>query len=177
MQQISVSLLAQTPFFAMRKVHLVIFAMSLLFCDQAVAQMGGRTPPGGGGQAMRQPPACPPDQMGDAAPRERSIEQINKRLEALQQRLNLTGADRANFEDFAAKTRAFVADDFRRKFGPKTVSISALARLGRQLDEARNNYTALEELHASANRLYAELDETGRKMFDQQAMLAVDGKP
>jgi hypothetical protein len=158
-----------------RGLYIFIFVPLLVLgveTGAAFAQMGGR-PPGGAGpgstQGMSAPPPCKPERPPEIKP-EAQTERVNKQLDALRQQLALTPDASGYFNDFAAKLRAFTVDEEKRRSAPKALSISTLGRMGTALDDSRNQYAALEDVYASAKRLYDTLDESGRKAFDQLAL-------
>lgn len=147
-----------------------LIALAALQMTSLGAQMPGGRPPGGaGGPAGGSPkdrPAetlrCPPVSAG---PMPLTEEVIINHYAMLKSDLKLAGTTVALFDGFVGLTKSFLLDDERKKFGPRTVSASGASRLAQQLDEARNRYTALEDIDEQAKRLMVTLNDGQRTQF------------
>jgi hypothetical protein len=133
------------------------------------AQMPGGRPPGGGtpdGGAPKGRPTeairCPPPTAGSIP---LTDEAINRHYETLKSELRLAGTAEALFDKFVRQIKIFLAEEERKQFGGRSISANGAARLAQQLDEARNRYTALEDIEEHKKRLMAGLNEAQRSQL------------
>jgi hypothetical protein len=135
---------------------------------------GGRSPGGpGGGHTPRdksgEAPRCPstPPTVG---PLPLSADQIRKHFDDLKVELNLSGDAAAAFEAYARIASTYLLDEERLRSGPKSISLSGSARIDRMFDEARNRYTAAEDLQDALKRLNQKLSDPQRKLADPRLL-------
>jgi hypothetical protein len=118
---------------------------------------------------MQAPAPCKPEPV-KAPSIEFQTERANKQLEELRKQLTLTAVNKPYFDDFAAKFKAYVADELKRRTGPSTITASLIGRLNASVAESSNRYAALEDLLASTQRLNNSLTETDSKLLNQQPL-------
>lgn len=143
----------------------------MVFAASACAQTGVR--PSGGHHTPREKstemPRCPaPSTVAGTVGF--TDEQIAKHFSDLRADLALSGEAAALFDAYARSPATFLKDEDRLKHSPRAVTASGLGRIDRMYDEARNRYTALEDLQDSAKKLIAALTTTQRTHADTRLL-------
>jgi hypothetical protein len=101
-----------------------------------------------------------------------SYEQTEYRLSLLEEDLHLQSAQRASWESFAGKVRAYASDLARERARAMTASssggnsISGVQHIEEAADTARNHATALDDVAAAAKALYAGLTPDQKMLAD-----------
>jgi hypothetical protein len=164
---------------------LLLFTLS---ATESSAQFGGRGGMGGMGgprggsrdQSNSQDSRIrPPQQDND------SYEQIDYRLSLLEDDLHLQPSQRAPWESFASRVRAFATDIARARARGMTSSAGAGGSPGRggilyieqAADTARNRVTALEDIAVAAKGLYATLTPSQATLADMRMATIVAPQP
>jgi hypothetical protein len=160
-------------------------AMTILLVAAAInanAQPGGRPGggpgrpggPGGPGGAPREIPRCPPADLG---PRTLTSEEINAHFANLKADLKLSGEAIAAYDRFAQQAAKFLEDDAKRRLAPRSVSQRGSAQLDRLFDEARNRYTAIEDLQDAMKAMMANLNDSQRALADSRLLPTPSAQP
>jgi hypothetical protein len=158
-----------------RRVFALASSAALLgFMSSAGAQqMPGGRQPGGAGERARPPrqdvPRCP-EAESRADVRGISPEQIARHFDDLRSALGLSGAAAGAFEVYTQNATKYLRDEERLRVAPRTVSLSGSTQIDRLYDDARNKFTALEDLQDSAKRMMALLSDEQRRIADPRLL-------
>jgi hypothetical protein len=153
-----------------------VASLATLGATAAKAQSAGGRPPGaggaGGGHMPRDKagelPRCPSTPA--AGPLPMTAEQIRKHFDDLKNDLNLSGDAVAAFDAYVRNASTYLLDEERLRSGPKSISLSGSARIDRMFDDARNRYTAAEDLQDALRKLNQKLSESQRKLADPRLL-------
>ena len=109
-----------------------------------------------------------------------AYEQIDYRLSLLEEDLRLQPGQRAPWDAFAGKVRAFANDVARAKTRPLAVSGSAgagIRYIEQATDAERNRVTALEDIAIAAKALYGSLNQNQISLADMRMPTIVAPPP
>ena len=149
------------------------------------AQFGGRGGFGGmrGGTRGEQANQGKNQDFRLAQPESESYEQIEYRLSLLEEDLHLQPEQRALWEFFASKVRAYAGDLVREKSRAMTSASGGVAgktgiqHIEQAADSARNRATALEDIAEAAKNLYAGLTPNQKALADARIVTIVAPQP
>ena len=170
---------------AFRTIPALFGVAFLLASSVASAQFGGS----GGGGGRHRSSATDRDRTDtqksapSELPAEATYEQIEYRLTLLEESLKLAPEQKADWQNFAIKARAYAADIARehaQNAAPTTLSAmqpSALQHVGHAVDTARNHLTALEEVESATKALYLSLNPTQKAIADMRIPTIVAPRP
>ena len=111
-----------------------------------------------------------------------SYEQTEYRLSLLEEDLRLQSTQRAPWESFAGKVRAYAGDLAREKARAMAApsagnSTTGVQHIEQAADTARNHATALEDIAAAAKTLYAGLTPEQKFLADARIITIVAPPP
>ncbi len=127
---------------------------SVLLTHEVLAQFGGGKP-GGGGRGR--PAEADVKREQRPVPSETLQEQVEYRLNALQEELKLHPDQYQSWASFSDRVKALAADMARERPVPVYATRNALRDINALADTARNRLTAMEDVAASAKALYDTL--------------------
>ena len=157
------------------RITALVAALSFFsLATNAFAQLGGRSPDGGGRGPGGDSRSGPPRSVNQ----EPRVDLFEETLHELRQDLKLTPAQQSAWDSYEAKIRALVADMKRERIRrmqqaeePKT----ALQRIDQMTDNARNRLAALEEIADAAKSLYAVLTPEQKTIADARLASVIPG--
>jgi hypothetical protein len=141
-----------------RQLPALLAATTLILC--ACAPMGGRGPENG-------PPG---DERGGGGGTS-VVANIQERLRLTAEALKLTPTQLPLWDRYQEKIGALMADQM--KLESYQARQSALQQISRRVDTVRNRLTAMEDIHESASKLYAALDNKQKQTADQMLISTV----
>lgn len=156
----------------------------LLGASAASAQFGGSGAGNrqrGGANDRNRPDT--PNNVRNERPAEATYEQIEYRLTLLEESLKLAPEQKADWQNFAIKARAYAADIARehaQNAAPTTLSAmqpSALQHVGHAVDATRNHLTALEDVESATKTLFQSLNPTQKAIADMRIPTIVAPRP
>ncbi|MGB4065794.1 MAG: Spy/CpxP family protein refolding chaperone [Azonexus sp.] len=143
-----------------RRLPALLVATTLILC--ACAPMGGRGP-------ENVPPGGERDERGGGGTS--VVANIQERLRLTAEALKLTPTQLPLWDRYQEKIGALMADQM--KMESHQARQGALQQISRRVDTARNRLTAMEDIHESAGKLYAALDDKQKLIADQMLISTV----
>lgn len=138
----------------------LLSATVLILC--ACAPMGGRGPESG-------PPDAERAERGTGGIS--VVDNIQESLRLTAEALQLTPTQWPLWDRYQEKIGALMADQMR--LDAYQEHRSALLQIGRKVDTVRNRLAAMEDIHESAGKLYAALDDKQKQTADQMLITTV----
>ena len=158
-----------------------VLAVSIVSTD-CLAQFGGGM---GGGRSGHRDRGGYQDRRDSRPAQEQpqSYEQMEYRLSLLEEDLHLQPAQRASWDVFAEKVRAYAGDLVRARTRARSPQMggsgtgSGIKHIERAADTARNRATALDDVAAAAKSLYAILTSEQQILADARIATIVEPLP